>query len=187
MLWFRVLARIYLLIYMMKVKTILVIILVISAKVVCLAQMTRSLSSSSKINKNTPVSLVPVKVHQKFILENPDVKARWKTENGIYTAQYINPVNNMGYNIVYDSVGTVLRREKELENEDYPGTINDFFMSQYPGEGYVIWSSVDSAGKQMYYTDHDSHIFMFDKNGKLMNPLKKNRNLDSIASPAGNN
>ncbi len=148
-----------------------------------LAQSTGSLSAKNKTNKNTPVSLVPVPVHQKFILENPEVKARWKTENGIYTAQYINPVNNMGYMIVYDSLGNVLRREKELENQDYPPSINDFFMKEYPGEGYVIWSSVDSAGNQMYFTDHDSRIFKFDKNGRLLNPARNTRGLDSIAVP----
>jgi hypothetical protein len=169
---------------MFKVKKLIGIVLLLIGGETGFAQPVGSLTAKGQDNKNTPVSLVPVPVHQKFILENPDVKARWKTENGVYSAQYINPVNNMGYMIVYDSLGNVLRREKELENQDYPPLINDFFMKEYPGEGYVIWSSVDSAGKQMYYTDHDSRIFKFDKDGRLLNPVKGTRGLDSIAAPA---
>jgi hypothetical protein len=169
---------------MRQVKKLIAIVGLFICGEMGFAQPTGSLSAKGQNNKNTPVSLVPVKVHQKFILENPEVKARWKTEDGIYTAQFINPLNNVGYMIVYDSLGNVLRREKELENQDYPPAINDFFMKEYPGEGYVIWSSVDSAGKQMYFTDHDSHIFRFDKDGRLLNPAKGNRGLDSLAAPA---
>jgi hypothetical protein len=135
---------------------------------------------SLRAGQDGGVHLVPVKVHQKFVLENPDVEARWKTDQSTFTAQYINPLNNMGYMIVYDTAGTVIRREKELENQDYPAPINDFFSKEFPGEGYVIWSSTDSAGNAFYYCNHNTRLLKFDKNG---NPLdaKRTRGYDTLA------
>jgi hypothetical protein len=130
------------------------------------------------------INIVPVKVHQKFVLENPDISPQWKHDKGVYTAQYINPLNNMGYMIVYDSAGHVLRREKELERQDYPAPINDYFVKEYPGEGYVVWSSVDSAGRLFFYSNHNSRLYQFDKQGQLLSPSKtKPEGYDSVLAP----
>jgi hypothetical protein len=162
----------------MKKWVMVPLTVLLAAQYLC-AQGAASLTAKKQ---DAPVSLVPVKVHEKFILENPDIQARWKTDNGVFTAQYINPLNNMGYMIVYDSLGNVLRREKELENQEYPALINDYFTKEFPGEGYVVWSSVDSAGNHLYYSDHNSRILKFDKNGHLLNPARVNgRRFDSIA------
>jgi hypothetical protein len=116
--------------------------------------------------------LVPPAVEQKFVIENPEASAEWKKDGRLYRAQFIHPLNNAGYIIVYDSTGRVVVREKELENTDYPAPINDFFIKNYPGEGYVVWSSTDSTGNVYYYSTRNSETLRFDKQGNYQSPAK---------------
>jgi hypothetical protein len=128
--------------------------------------------------------LVPLKVHQKFLIENPGTKATWKTAGELFVAQYVNPLNNMGYVIVYDTAGTVIRREKELEPQDYPAIINDYFEQHHPGEGYIIWSSTDTVGNIHFYTQHREKVLRFDRSGQPLKDLRYGiRRPDSLSSP----
>jgi hypothetical protein len=112
--------------------------------------------------------IVPVAVEQKFSIENPDAQARWKKDGEFYKALFVNPVNNLGYIIVYDKTGTVVRREKELERQDYPASISEHQEKKFPGEGVSVWSSTDSTGNVTFYSQKNEATFRYDKNGRLL-------------------
>mgnify|MGYP006178197303 CR=1 FL=1 len=129
-----------------------------------------------------PEAIVPPEVEQKFTLEYPEVSARWKIADGLYKAMFINPRNNMGYIIVYDENANIIRREKELEKQEYPQVINDYHARKFPGEGFVVWSAVDSAGNIQYYSPRTEETIFFDRNGQALNDHKKGL-ADSLLSP----
>jgi hypothetical protein len=131
------------------------------------AQKKNSLSPSTQAE---PKHLVPPLVEQKFVLENPEAKANWKKEGAFYKAEFINPINNLGYILYYDTLGHMIRREKEMENSEYPAPINDYFLAKYPSEGYVVWSSTDTAGKVSYYSNRSGEVIRFDKDGNYVSP-----------------
>ena len=127
-----------------------------------------------------PKWIVPPVVEHKFNIENPEASARWKKDGATYSAQFINPLNNLGSIIVYDTVGKVVRRDRELENNEYPSPINDYFIRKYPNEGYAIWSSTDSAGNQNYFTVKNDRVIRFDKDGRLVSPVNLKPGRDSL-------
>lgn len=124
-------------------------------------------------------NIVPIVVEQKFLLENPDVKAIWSKDGDLYRAAFINPVNNLGYVLVYNKDGRVVKREKELEHNEYPAPIVAFHDKYYPGEGLAIYSSIDSLGNLLFYSRKNNKVFWFDTSGRLLTSLG-----DSIVSPS---
>jgi hypothetical protein len=120
---------------------------------------------------HAPKWIVPPVIEHKFNVENPEATAVWSKDGSQYSARFVNPINNLGSILVYDTTGKEIRREKELENSDYPAPINDYFMNKYPGEGYAVWSSTDSEGNSTFYSQHNDHTIRFDKNGHLVAPI----------------
>lgn len=140
----------------------------------------RADAQHSHKQKNTVAKwIVPAVVEQKFVVENPEATATWRKDGKLYVAQFVNPVNNLGYVLVYDSTGHVVRREKELENPDMPGSIHDFFASRFPGEPFMVWSSTDSSGNFSYYSSRNGQTLRFDKDGRYIDPAVKARLADT--------
>jgi hypothetical protein len=158
-----------------------IILVLIFAVINCESLFSQTQSSLTAGKTVKEEYMVPVAVEQKFVLENPDVKATWKKDGDFYKAQFINPINNLGYITIYDKDGNILRKEKELESQEYPVAISEFYNSNYPGEGFVVWSSTDSTGNLSFYSIHNTETFRFDKDGNLVSPRKKGR-ADSAAA-----
>ncbi len=128
--------------------------------------------------------MVPIVVERKFLMEFPEARPQWKSDGLRYTAQFINPLNNFGYILVYDGEGNVVRREKELEAQEYPALIHDYLNQKYPGEGMVVWSSVDSSGNQSFYASKNSDLIFFDKNGQVMGAANSTKKLYGNITPS---
>ena len=126
-----------------------------------------SLTASAQAKEGAHI--VPVAVEQKFSIEQPDVSPRWTREGGLYKATFVNPVNNLGYMITYDETGKVIKREKELEQQEYPPLIAQYHEKKFPGEGLAVWASVDSAGHVRYFSQKNNSLFWFDKDGRPLN------------------
>ncbi len=140
-------------------------------------------ASGQKIAAKKSENLVPTAVEQKFVLEYPEIKARWKQEAGLYKAIFVNPVNNLGYINVYDSSGRVVARERELERSEYPPLVSEYLTKKYPAEGFAVWKSTDSLGKDTYYSPRAEETIRFDNEGRVMN--KHTATIaDSLLSPA---
>jgi hypothetical protein len=128
-----------------------------------------------------PKWLVPQVVEHKFNIEHPEASARWKKDGMTYSAQFINPLNNLGSIIVYDTAGKVVRRDKELENNEYPAPINDYFIRKFPDEGYTVWSTTDSAGNTNFYSMKNDRMLKFDKEGRLVSPVSLRPGNDTVS------
>ena len=90
-----------------------------------------------------PVSFQPPKeIMEKFKKEFPEVNPIWRTEEKYYVADFSDTSTFKEMTIVYDKNGKVVRRESEMENSTYPGSINSFYVKNYPGE------RVDGLAKQ---------------------------------------
>lgn len=126
-------------------------------------------------------TIVPPAVEQKFVLEYPDAQAQWQSEGRNFKAKFINPVNNLGYIQVYDQQGNVLRRERELEPAEVPPRVSEFLVKNSRGQGFVVWTVTDSAGKQSFYSPRPEGTVVFDKTGL---PLSEVKLLRDSAAPA---
>jgi hypothetical protein len=122
---------------------------------------------------------VPEIVKSNFEKENPGIEPKWKNEDTNYRAEYIDAVN-LPHIRVYDKSGAMVYRDDVMES--YPAPIQTHFTTKYPGEGFVIWSRIDSKGTLSYYSYRNSDTLIFDKDGNLVSPKKnKGRLSDSIS------
>ena len=115
--------------------------------------------------KQGNTAIVPPVVEQKFVLEHPDSKAVWETEGSNFRAKFINPVNNLGYITVYDPQGNIIRREREMETDEVPAKVATYMQKNTRGQGFVVWSVVDSVGSLSYYSPRPEGTIVFDKSG----------------------
>ena len=125
--------------------------------------------------------IVPPPVEQKFSLEFPRAAASWQTEGANFKAKFINPLNNLGYIIVYDLSGAVVRREKELEPGEVPGNIAEFLKKNSRSQGLMVWTVTDSAGATNYYSPLPEGTVIFDKAGIPLSKVDLLR--DSLQPP----
>jgi hypothetical protein len=115
---------------------------------------------------------VPLVVKTKFSRDYPNSIPDWGLDGSYYSAVYYDQVNNLGRAVVYDKSGKVIRVDTEMSAGSYPLAINDYYLQNYPDEGYTVWSSKDRAGMLMYYSTRQGKKIWFDKNGK--HSAKKN-------------
>lgn len=138
-------------------------------------------SSMNLTGQSEATVIVPAAVEQKFVVEHPDARATWKTEGANFKAQFINPLNNLGHITVYAADGTILRKEREMEPDEIPAAVSSHLMQRSKGQGFSVWSVVDSSGSQSFYSPHPEGVVKFDRDGKPVDVRSLLR--DSVASP----
>ena len=96
-----------------------------------------------------------------------------------FRVSYIDPTTKLGRVIVYDKSGNVVRRENEVDNLVYPGSIKDYYNKNYPGESYQVWSSEDkNTGKPLYYSNGSTETIWFDKDGNMIPARKATKEIE---------
>lgn len=123
--------------------------------------------------QETSPAQVPGNISEKFMKEHPAVSPSWKTEGKNYKAFYTDPKTHMGQLVVFDDKGNVLRQESELDKLAYPASINDYHAKNYPNEEYKLWSVQDKTGVNTFYSERNSQVLWFDKNGNYVVPKDK--------------
>jgi hypothetical protein len=118
---------------------------------------------------------VPDIVRNKFNREHPNVKPTWQIVGDNYVAEYIDETTETKRLIAFDDDSNVMRRDKEVDEKNYPKAIKNYFSKHYPNENYTIWYSEDNSGNKIYYSKQKSIIIWFDKDGKFL--LTKNAEL----------
>jgi hypothetical protein len=146
----------------------------------CWSQSTHSLSPGSRQKTE---AIVPPAAEQKFVIEHPDAHAQWKKDGEYYKAIFVNPVNSLGQVTVYDKAGHIIRKERELEQQEIPPTISEFQEKKFPGEGFAVWVSTDSLGNNIFYTQKNNNTYWFDRNGQLLSG-KGHSLSDSLTGPS---
>ncbi|HEY1040121.1 MAG TPA: hypothetical protein VGF30_11985 [Bacteroidia bacterium] len=141
-------------------KTLIFILALVSGTCMLPAQVMQP-DHTSTVNPPKPVL-------SKFTTEYPGVNPAWDQEENYYTAQYIDQGSNMGKRIVYDKTGTIISIDYEMETNNYPAGINEYYLKNYPYETFKVWMSKDPRGHVMYYTRRSSGVLRFDKNGKYL-------------------
>ena len=162
-------------------STVYFVFLFLVYNAACLAQATSSLST----NQKKAEAIVPPPVEQKFVIEHPDAKAQWKKDGEYYKAIFVNPVNNLGQITVYDKSGKIIRKERELEQQEFPSAIIEYQEKKFPGEGFAVWVSTDSTGNNLYYTQKNNITHWFDRNGRPLSGAEGKRSAyDSLTGPS---
>lgn len=110
----------------------------------------------------------PTIVVVRFQTDYPKIVPAWTSDDCYYRVEYLDEVNNTWRSIVYDRAGYIVCRDWKMEN-NYPVRISDYYSAVYPGEKFVVWSSINENGCQHYYIVRNAEKMWFDKNGKVVN------------------
>lgn len=144
-----------------------------------------SLSAQIPANSGGPVADMPPSfIEENFKKEYPGITPTWHVDETLFIADFTDPNIFKGVSIVYDRKGNVVRRENEMENSTYPQAINEYFVKNYPGEKFKTWKCQDDKGMQGYCIKRPSGAVRFNKEGKYIEPEKKN---DQTAAAEVNN
>jgi hypothetical protein len=108
---------------------------------------------------------VPESVNKRFSADYPDSKSTWTMRGNNYRAEYRDQSTNLNRAVIYDMAGNPIGTERELNMSDYPGTLRDYYNSNYPNESYKVWSSEDKTGKRTYYVPRKNEMIWFDEKG----------------------
>jgi hypothetical protein len=118
---------------------------------------------------STHMSGVPDKLIEKFRRDYPTaIEMQWsKEKDDEYKVVFKDPPNTKQL-IVYDKEWKIIRRETELEMQQIPDSILNFYKQNYPAEtGYKVWLREDINGK-VYYSNGMEFGLFFDMNGKII-------------------
>jgi hypothetical protein len=149
------------------------LLILISCSVFAVAQRTTSIPKKNNSETSSPREVKPPDVIvERFNKEHPGVTPTWRMDGKNYVADFVDANTLKGMTIVYDAEGKVIRRESEVENSSYPQVINDYYIKHYPGEKYRTWTSQDEKGERRYFIKRDRNTLWFDKEGKIVEPLK---------------
>jgi hypothetical protein len=111
---------------------------------------------------------VPSLVKDNFTREQPGDAGSWSKDGDNYRVEFVDKESRRGHVIIYDRNGNVVRRDSEVES--VPGPINDYYNKNYPGESFRTWSAQDPKGEKYYYSNRQSEVLRFDKEGKPLTP-----------------
>jgi hypothetical protein len=131
-------------------------------------------NKQSKLAKDTMVKDIPARLMEKFRKDHPDaIDIRWTKENEEeYKVMFKDPPNTQQL-IVYDQSWKVIRKETELDFNEIPDSIINYYKQNYPqDDGYKVWLYEDQNGRT-YFSNGTEFGLIFDLNGKLVKHVPK--------------
>jgi hypothetical protein len=118
-------------------------------------------------------SFVPDKVRSTFNKTHPDaLVSGWYKENDNYKVVFREPATQQQI-LVYNKNGNVVRMETQLQTNEFPPAIVQYYERHYPDKTrYEIWGSKSPDGTYVFYSPVDDNTLYFDKNGNFIKSEK---------------
>jgi hypothetical protein len=118
--------------------------------------------------KSTTGNGVPDRLMEKFRKDYPTaIDVLWSKEDDQFKVIFKDPPNTKQM-IEYDKDWKVVRRETELEMQQIPDSILNFYKENYPQERqFKVWLREDINGKT-YYSNGTEFGLFFDMNGHII-------------------
>lgn len=144
-------------------KKIGIILFVIFGMSVLVAQK-KEITHSSK----TILTKAPKLINDKFSNEYPGVMPVWKLEGDKYQASFMNSETKLNHYVLYGRSGNIIAKESEMDYNDYPVVINQYYSRRFPEEKYRIIQCQALNGEKYYYSKRKNEIIKFDTSGNYI-------------------
>jgi hypothetical protein len=111
---------------------------------------------------------IPPKVESAFKKEYPHAAAiEWQQTTDKYKVTFTDD-SNLHHTVIYYPEGKLFSREREMDEQQVPKVIRDYYAENLPDEqSYRVWQVEDESGKITYYSPVKNAVIFFDEKGKF--------------------
>lgn len=111
---------------------------------------------------------VPDSVRHKFETDYPDMKnPQWSPEGSGYKVTYKDK-QDVEHSVFYEPKERAYTHRYEMDVNNAPPSILDYFKKNSPDEKYKIWVEEDKSGKRTYYVPGSIGKYYFNSNGEFI-------------------
>jgi hypothetical protein len=127
-------------------------------------------ANSLRLSVMPPVRnpMMPLIIMEHFHRSSPDATRYFSIEGRFYTVRYIDPGTQLGHIITYDKNGMVIKIENEVEMDEWPASLREYYLKVYPSPSTAVWWREDNQGNTGYYFVYKSKMILFDPEGRYV-------------------
>ena len=114
----------------------------------------------------TDTITAPIIVGSNFDKDYPNEVAIWHMDGVNYKAWYIDSQTKLRRSVIYDKNGNLVRIDNELEYNEVPVGIINYYSANTNKDNYHVWESLTEKGDKVFISKMDGKTDYFDKDAK---------------------